>query len=77
MLTHFIEQLAKDSTKMAKSVNFKRVHTMMATKEKSVTRVPLKFLSDIVPVFKEFILLFQKECPVVHLQYDSMCSVLL
>ena len=48
---------------------------MLATREKSVTRVSIEFLNDIVPVFKEFILLFQKECLVVHLLYDSMCSV--
>ena len=77
VITHFIEQLAKDSAKMPKMGNFKRVHTMLATMEKSVTRVSLEFLNDIVPVFKEFILLFQKECPVVHLLYDSICSVLL
>ena len=75
MITHFIEHLAKDSTKMPKSENFKRVHTMLTTRERSVTRVSLEFLNDIVPVFKEFILLFQKEWPVVHLLYDSMCSV--
>ena len=75
--THFLEQLAKDSRKMPKSVKFKRVHTMVAIREKWVTRVSLEFLNDIVPVFKEFILLFQKECPVVHLLYDNMCSVLL
>ena len=62
---------------MPKSVNFKRVRTMLATREKSVTRLSLEFLNDIVPVFREFILLFQKEYPVVHLLYYSMCSVLL
>ena len=36
VITHFIEELAKDSTKMPKSVIFKRVHTMLATREKSV-----------------------------------------
>ena len=43
VITHFIEQLAKDSTKMPKSVNFKGVHTMLATREKSVTGVSLEF----------------------------------
>ena len=42
----FIEELAKDSKNMPKSVNFKRVHAMLATKEKAVTRVSLKFLND-------------------------------
>ena len=43
VITKFTEELVKDSKNMPKSVNFKRVHAMLATKEKAVTRVSLKF----------------------------------
>ena len=62
---------------MPKSVNFKRVHAMLATKEKAVTRFSLEFLNDVFPVFEEFLLLFQKECPIVHIFYDSLCHIFL
>ena len=42
VITKFIEELAKDSKNMPKSVNFKRVHAMLATKEKAVIRVSLE-----------------------------------
>ena len=77
VITKFIEELAKDSKNMPKSVNFKRVHAMLATKEKAVTRVSLEFLNDVFPVFEEFLFLFQKECPIVHILYDSLCHILL
>ena len=67
----------KDSKKVPKSVNFKSVHMMLATKEKASTRVPLEFLCDIVPVFEQFLLVFQKASPVVHIMYDSLCDILL
>ena len=77
VITKFIEELAKDSKNMTKSVNFRRVHAMLAKKEKAVTRVSLEFLNDVFPVFEEFLLLFQKECPLVHIFYDSLCHILL
>ena len=58
--TKFIEELAKDSKNMPRSVIFKREHAILATKEKTVTRVSLEFLNDVFPVFEEFLLLFQK-----------------
>ena len=77
VITKFIEELAKDSKNMPKSVNFKRVCAMLATKEKAVTRVSLEFLNDVFPVFEEFFLLFQKECPIVDILYDSLFHILL
>ena len=40
-ITHFVAELAKDSEKVPKSINFKRIYTMLGTKEKQTTRVTL------------------------------------
>ena len=40
-ICHFISELAKEPKKMPKSINFKRVYSMLGTKEKAVTRVLL------------------------------------
>jgi hypothetical protein len=37
----------------------------------------LEFLNDIGPVFEEFLLLFQKATPVIHIMYDSICRILM
>ena len=50
---------------------------MLATKEKAVTRISFEFLNDVCPVFEEVLLLFQKECQIVHILYDSLCHILL
>ena len=76
-IPHFVVEVMKDSKKKPKSVNFKRVHMMLATKEKASTRVSLEFLNDIVPVFEQFLLVFQKASPVVHIMYGSLCDILL
>ena len=36
-ICHFISELAKEPKKMPKSINFKRVYSMLDTKEKAVT----------------------------------------
>ena len=41
-----------------------------------VTRVLLEFLNDVIPVFEQFLLLFQRASPVIHIMYDSMCDIL-
>ena len=38
-ICHFISELAKEPKKMPKSINLKRVYSMLGTKEKAVTRV--------------------------------------
>ena len=76
-ITHFVAELAKDSEKVPKSINFKRIYTMLGTKEKQTTRVTLEFLSNVIPVFEKFLLLFQKSSPVVHFLYDEMCEIIL
>ena len=50
---------------------------MLGTKEKQTTRVTLEFLSNVIPVFEKFLLLFQKSSPVVHFLYDEMCEIIL
>ena len=72
----FVTELAKDPKTAPKSVNYKRVYMLLGTKEKSVTRVMLKFLCNVIPLFEQFLLLHQKSSPVVHMLYDSMCDIL-
>ena len=75
-VTRFVTDLAKDPKKLPRSINFKRVHMMLNAKEKMVTRVLLEFLNDVIPVFEQFLLLFQRASPVIHIMYDSMCDIL-
>ena len=49
---------------------------LLGTKEKAVTKVTLEFLNNLIPLFEQFVLLFQKSSPVVHVLYDSMCDIL-
>ena len=49
---------------------------MLATKERVVTQVTLEFLNSCIPVFEQFLLLFQKSSPVVHILYDNMSDIL-
>ena len=75
-VTQFVTDLAKDPKKLPRSINFKRVHMMLNAKEKMVTRVLLEFLNDVIPVFEQFLLLFQRASPVIHIMNDSMCDIL-
>ena len=72
-VTQFVTDLAKDPKKLPRSINFKRVHMMLNAKEKMVL---LEFLNDVIPVFEQFLLLFQRASPVIHIMYDSMCDIL-
>ena len=76
-ITHFVADISKDSKKVPKSINFKRVYMLLGTKDKISTKVTLEFLNDVVPVFEQLLLVFQKESPVVHIMYDSLCDSLL
>ena len=49
---------------------------MLNAKEKMVTRVLLEFLNDVIRVFEQFLLLFQRASPVIHIMYDSVCDIL-
>ena len=73
----FVSDLAKDPKKVPKSVNYKRLYSMLGTKENAVTRVSVEFLHNCISVFEQFLLLFQKSAPVIHILYDSLCGVLM
>ena len=49
---------------------------LLGTKEKAVTKVTLEFLNNLIPLFEQFLLLFNKLSPVVHVLYDFMCDIL-
>ena len=49
---------------------------LLGTKEKAVTKITFEFLNNLIPLFEQFVLLFQKSSPVVHVLYDSMCDIL-
>ena len=75
-ICHFVSELAADSKKVPKSVNFRRINSMLGAGEKARTKVLLEFFSACTPVFEQFLLLFQKSTPVTHLLYDSICDLL-
>ena len=50
---------------------------MLTGTEKDTTKMLLEFFNNTVPVFEEFLTLFQKSGPTVHIVYDSMCQNLL
>ena len=75
-ICRFIEDLNKDTKKVPKSINYKRIYLLLGTKEKEITKVNLEFFNSVVPLFEQFLRLFQKSSPTVHILYDSMCDVL-
>ena len=75
-VTYFVAELAKDPKKVPKSINYKRIHMMLGTKEKATTKVTLQFFRNIIPLFEQFLQLFQKASPIVHILYDSICDIL-
>ena len=76
-ITKFVTEPSKDPKKIPKSSNFKRVYSLLDTYEKGSTKACLEFLSDVVPVFEQVLLIFQKNSPVVHILYDTLCESLL
>ena len=72
----FVVELAKDSKKVQKSINYKRVYMLLGTKEKAVTKATLEFLNNLIPLFEQFVPIFQKSSLVVHVVYNSMCDIL-
>ena len=61
---------------MPKRINFKRVSSMLGTKEKAVTQVFLEFFNSVMSVFEELLLLFQRSSSVAHILYDCICETL-
>ena len=76
-MCQFIKDLGKNEKTAPKSINYKRVAAMLTGVEKDVTKVLLEFLRNVFPLFEEFLTLFQKSPPTIHLAYDSMCLTLL
>ena len=75
-ICQFVNDLSKDAKKVPKSINHKRVYMLLGTKEKAITKVNLEFFNSVVPLFEQFLLLFQKSSPTIHILYDSICDVL-
>ena len=75
-ICRFVTELSKDPKKVPKSINYKRVYMLLGTKDKVITKVTLQFLNSVIPIFEQFLLLFQKSTPVVHVLYDSMCDMI-
>ena len=49
---------------------------MLGTKEKATTKVTLQFFRNIIPLFEQFLQLFQKASHIVQIMYDSICDIL-
>ena len=75
-ICQFVNDLSKDTKKVPKSINYKRVYMLLGTKEKAITKVNLEFFNSVVPLFEQFLLLFQKSSPTIHILYDSIYDVL-
>ena len=65
-ICRFVTELSKDPKKVPKSINYKRVYMLLGTKDKVITKVTLQFLNSVIPLFEQFLLLFQRSTPVVH-----------
>ena len=77
ILCHFVEEIGKDDKTKPKSFSFKHVALAVNGKDKCVTEVMLAFLHNITPIFEDFLTVFQKNSPMVHVLYDNMCHTLL
>ena len=75
-ICRFVTELSKDPKKVPKSINYKCVYMLLGTKDKVITKVTLQFLDSVIPLFEQFLLLFQRSTPVVHVLYDSMCDLI-
>ena len=75
-ICRFVTELSKDPKKVPKSINYKHVYMLLGTKDKVITKVTLQFLNSVIPLFEQFLLLFQRSTPVVHVLYDSMCDLI-
>ena len=76
-IMQFVTELSKDQKKTPKSSSFKRIYSLLGTNDKGMTKACLEFLSDVVPVFEQVLLIFHKNSPVVHILYDTLCESLL
>jgi hypothetical protein len=76
LICEFVTILGKDEKTAPRSVNYRRAAAMLMGPEKIVTKAKLEFLANIVPVFEDFLEVFQKTEPQVHVIYDHMTETL-
>ena len=72
----FVKDLGKDPKTAPKSASYKRVAAMLTDDEGKKTKAQLEFISNVSPIFEDFLTIFQKSCPQVHIFYDKMSEVL-
>ena len=68
---------SKDASTAPKRACHKRVAAMLSNEEKKTTKVRLEFISNVSPLFEDFLCFFQKSCSQVHILYCKMCDFLL
>ena len=49
---------------------------MLSEEEKTRTKAQLEFINNVSPVFEDFLELFQRSAPQIHILYDRMCEIL-
>ena len=72
----FCGQASQGSKEGTKECQLQGVFMLLGTKKKAVTRVTVEFLKKLIPLFEQFVFLFLKSSPVVHVLNDSMCDIL-
>ena len=75
-ICQFIKDLGKDGKSAPKSIAYKRVAEMLSDEKKIKTRAQLEFINNVSPVFEDFLELFQRSAPQIHILYDRMCEIL-
>ena len=76
-ICQFIRDLGKDKKTAPNSINNKRVAAMLTGVEKNVTKVLLELLASTIPLFEDFLSIFKRSSPTIHLLYDNVCLTLL
>lgn len=71
-----MKDLGKDPKTVPKSICYKRVAVMLNDEEGKKTKAHLEFISNVFPVFEEFLTILQRSCPQVHIMYNNMSELL-
>lgn len=58
-----MKDLGKDPKTAPKNASYKRVVAMLTDKEGKKTKAQLEFISNISPVFEDFLTIFSEELP--------------
>ena len=75
-ICNFVKDLGKDPKTAPKTASYKRVAAMLTDEEGKKTKAQLEFICNVSPIFEDFLTIFQKNCPQVHIFYDKMSEVL-